>query len=159
MPKGWGKGFTKETHPSIAKRSKTMRFLKIDNFAKWREKQKLAGLIPSSYPQLIEDGNLAELIGVVLGDGHIKRYPRTEELSIFSNSNNPSFIERYSNLIEKVFNKKPAIRHHHGNGNCTRIRIYQKEIISRIKIPPNARLNVKFLVPKWILRNRGYIVR
>jgi DNA-binding transcriptional regulator WhiA len=158
MTKGWGKGFTKETHPSIKKRAETMKLRKIDNFARWRMEMKALGIIPSSYPQLIQSGDLAELIGVVLGDGHIKKYPRTEELSIFSNSNNPGFIGRYSNLIEKIFNKRPALTKH-SRGNCTRIRIYQKEISSRLKIPFSPRGKLNFSVPKWILRNREYIVR
>jgi len=86
MPKGWNKGFTKENNQSVLKISQTMRKRKIDNFAKWRESAKKIGLIRSTYPAPRKDGNLAELVGVILGDGHIRKFPRTEELSIFSNS-------------------------------------------------------------------------
>src|SRR3989338_8424760 len=107
MPSNWAKGFTKETHPSIRKRADTMRLRKIDNFATWRENMKAVGKIRSVYPQFKRGGDLAELVGVVLGDGHIRRFPRTEELSIFSNSNNIGFVKRYAGLVEKLFSKRP----------------------------------------------------
>lgn len=135
-----------------------MKRKKLDNFAGWREEMKKIGVIRSIYPDLIKNGDLAELIGVVLGDGHIMKYPRTEELSIFANSNNPGFIERYSRLVERIFVHTPAITRH-GNDNCTRIRIYEKFIQSRIGIPYSPRGSLKIVIPKWILKNREFIVR
>jgi DNA-binding transcriptional regulator WhiA len=158
MPSNWSKGLTKETHPSIQKRSSTMVSRKIDNFANWRNRMRLLGIIPTNFSPLIRNGDLAELIGVILGDGHIRKFPRTEELSIFSNSNNPGFIQRYSNLIYKVFNKKPALTRHSGE-NCTRIRIYQKNIQKRLKIPYSPRGKLKIVVPEWIFKEKRYILR
>ncbi|MDO8620136.1 MAG: LAGLIDADG family homing endonuclease [bacterium] len=157
MPSNWAKGMTKETHPSIRKRADTMRTRKIDNFAKWRNMMKATGKIRSVYPLFKKDGDLAELIGVVLGDGHIRRFPRTEELSIFSNSNNPGFISRYARLMERIFDKKPALTKH--QGNCTRIRLYQKEVHSRLGVPYSPRGKLHIRVPRWILNNEKYIVR
>jgi hypothetical protein len=158
MPSNWTKGLTKDSHPSIRKISETMKFRRIDNFSKWREQMKAVGLIRSTYPNFERNADLAELIGVILGDGHIRSYPRTEELSIFSNSNNPGFIERYSKLVEKIFDKKPA-QTVHSKLNCIRIRIYQKNISSRLGIPlsPRAKLDIK--IPSWISKNKLYIVR
>lgn len=118
---------------------------------------KAIGKIRSVYPGLKKNGDLAELVGVILGDGHIRRFPRTEELSIFSNSNNPGFITRYARLMERIFDKKPALTKHHGN--CTRIRLYQKKIRSRLMIPYSPRGRIEIQVPRWILNNEKYIVR
>ncbi len=118
---------------------------------------KTIGKIPSSYPSFKKDGNLAELMGVVLGDGHIRKFPRTEELSIFSNSNNPGFINRYAQLMQCIFDKKPALTNHHGN--CTRIRLYQKEVQSRLGVPYSPRGKLTIQIPHWILNSRGFIVR
>ncbi len=134
-----------------------MRRKRIDNFANWRRQAKLSGLIPSSYPRFVKNGDLAELMGVVLGDGHIQKFPRTEELSIFSNANNPGFIERYTTLITALFNKKPALTRH--GENCIRIRIYQKEIASRLGLPYSPRKNLVINIPGWILKNKQYIIR
>ena len=156
--KGWNKNFTKDTHPSVRKISETMKRKKIDNFAKWREQAKKNGLIRSKYPTFIKNEDLAELIGVILGDGHIYKFPRTEELSIFSNSNNPGFIKRYSNLVHKIFNHKPAITNH-GGKNCIRIRIYQKNIASRLNIPYSPRKLLHIKIPIWILKKNKFIVK
>jgi DNA-binding transcriptional regulator WhiA len=109
-------------------------------------------------PGVFHDGNLAELIGVVLGDGHIWKYERTEELSIFSNSNNPGFVKRYAGLIESIFNKKPTEKIHSGQ-NCIRIRIYEKNISKRLGVPISPRLNKKINIPKWIFNKRNYMIR
>lgn len=156
--KGWSRGFTKETHPSVRKISETMRKRRIDNFAEWREQAKKDGSIRSEYPSLIKNGDLAELIGVVLGDGHIRKFPRTEELSIFSNSNNTGFIKRYGKLVQKIFDHKPAITNH-GKGNCTRIRIYQKNIATRLSMPYSPRGLLHIKVPGWVLKENKFIVR
>lgn len=157
MPSNWSKGFTKENHPAIRKRSLTMKRNKVDNFALWRERMRKAGKFGSFEP-LEKNGDLAELIGVILGDGHLRKFPRTEELSIFSNSNNPGFIKRYSRLVEKIFGKKPACTKH-GKSNCTRIRIYQKGIKKKLDIPYSPRRWLVIKIPKWILANNQYIVR
>lgn len=157
MSKGWSKGLTKNTNISIMKRSKTMREKGLDNFSRWRETMRATGQLISKYPKLNKNGDLAELIGVVLGDGHIRKFPRTEELSIFSNSKNKGFITRYSGLIKKIFNKEPSITKH-GSG-CTRIRIYQKNIKSRIDVPYSPRSLKKIKIQSWIFNKKTYILR
>src|SRR3989344_4145337 len=102
MPSNWAKGQTKHTNIFIKKISDTMKERKIDNFKVWRDRMKAEGKIKSEYLPFKKDGDLAELIGVVLGDGHICSYARTEELRIISNSNNPGFVDRYAKIAEKV---------------------------------------------------------
>jgi DNA-binding transcriptional regulator WhiA len=156
--RSWSKGFTKENHPSIRKISETMKRKKIDNFASWRRESIRSGKIVTVFPPLERNGDLAELIGVLLGDGHIQKFPRTERLLIFSNSNNPGFIKRYKTLVEKLFNKTTYVYQQTGQ-NCTRISLYQRCISERLDIPSGARGELSLRVPKWILENRDYIVR
>jgi len=158
-PPPWSKGYTKETHPSVLKISQTFKKKKIDNFKKWREKMKRLGKIRTDYPPLERDGNLAELIGVVLGDGHIGKFPRTESLTISSNSNNKGFIKRYTKLLKEMFDTKPSIGQHGRAKNCTRIRVYQKEISKRLDIAFGVRKNKNFKIPKWISENKEYLKR
>lgn len=159
MPSNWSKGFTKYTHPSVKKISETMKRRKIDNFAKWREKAKRKGLIPRGYPSLEKNGDLAEFIGVVLGDGHIHKHERTESLLIASNSNNPGFINRYSGLVEKLFKKKPHLSKARQDYNCVRIRVYQKYLSKRLGIPTGNRGKIKFNIPAWIWKNNEFLIR
>lgn len=135
-----------------------MKKRKIDNFARWRAESIKAGKWRTSFPPLQKDGDLAELIGVMLGDGHIQKFPRTERLLIFSNSNNPGFIKRYTTLVERIFQKKTYVYEQTGQ-NCTRISLYEKNISKRLGIPTGPRKNLDIKVPYWIRKSRKHILR
>lgn len=152
MPSNWSKGFTKHNHPSVLKISETMKRKKLDNFAVWRKAAKLQGLMPLSYPAFKRDGDLAELMGVVYGDGNISKFLRTERLIIAANSNAKSFIERYAGFVEKTFGKKPTLMKVY-NSNCVRISIYQNQISKRLGIPSGNRSKIKVVLPAWIKNN------
>lgn len=152
----WNKGFTKETHPSVLKISQTMRKKRLDNFKTWREEAKRQGLIPKNYPKFAPSNNLAELVGVILGDGNIHSYARTECLLIIGNSNNLGFIKRYAKIVETIFQKKPSVRKVN-NVNVIRICLYQKKISERLGIPSGSRKSIKFKTPTWILKNKSFL--
>ncbi len=156
--RSWSKGFTKETHPSVRKISDTMKRKNIDNFAGWRREAMRKGVIRTKFSAFKRSGDLAELIGVVLGDGHIAAFPRTERLLIFSNSNNTGFVTRYTELVQKFFEKEPYVYKISGS-NCIRISLYQKHISERLGIPSGARKHARLVVPTWILRNKEFIKR
>lgn len=157
-PPPWNKGFTKINHLSVAKMVRTFKKKKIDNFRNWREGMRRVGKIPATYPPFQKDGNLAELIGVILGDGNISNFPRTEELRIVSNSSNKGFIKRYASLIYKTIGKEPKIRKDK-YANCVRIIIYQKKISKRLGIPTGARGKINIKIPRWIFSNKEYLQR
>jgi hypothetical protein len=157
MKKAWNKGLTKETHPSVLKISKTMKSKEFDNFYNWREEMKRAGKIKDEYLSFKKDALLAELIGVVLGDGHIQAFPRTERLTISANSNNQGFINRYYNIVHKVFNKKPSLIKSK-SANCTRISIYEKFISKRLGVPTGNRKESLNGIPRWTWRNKKFLI-
>lgn len=158
MHRSWSKGFTKDTHPSVLKISQTMKARGLDNFKAWREDMKKAGVIRREYPPFEKNGDLAELIGVVLGDGYLAKFPRCDLLVISSNSNNFGFVKRYSELIEKVFGKMPALAKQK-KSNCIQIKIYQQQIAKRINLPYSPKKNREFPIPSWILKEEQYILR
>jgi len=90
-------GRKQEIH-SKQKISSTMRERGIDNFANYRAKKFSSR--PPSYFNLEKSSELAELLGVVLGDGYIGLHDRTEVLRIACNFNNQGFIDRYSALVK-----------------------------------------------------------
>ena len=157
-PPPWSKGYTKENHPGVAKISLTFKLRKIDNFSSWRKRAQQMGQIRSEWPAFKKDGDLAEFIGVLLGDGHIAKFPRTECLTLASNSEDKEFIERYAALFKKFFDKNPYIEPKRVN-NCTRIRIYQKDISKRLGMPTGNRGKTVNRVPKWISQNRKFLIR
>jgi hypothetical protein len=158
-PAPWSKGFTKETHPSIAKMVRTFKRKRIDNFAEWRKKAVKLGILRVYYPPFKKTGDLAELIGVILGDGHIEKFPRAEGLTIACNSNNPGFINRYADLVKKFFDKKPYVKKINEEEGCTRIRVYQKDISKRLRIPTGNRGKIVVKIPKWILESKCFLKR
>lgn len=153
----WNKGLTKNTHPSVMKISLTMKSKGIDNFKYWREKMRALGKIPDVNTIFPPSQDVAEYMGVVLGDGNISIFPRTERLIIVSNANNQYFIKRYSFLTEKLFNKKPTVSKLKGI-NAIRISIYQKKISYRLKIPTGNRNRMHIIIPGWIWMEKNYII-
>lgn len=153
----WNKGLTKETDYRVLKISQTMRSKRIDNFQKWRGKMREIGKIPDGYPPFLESEKLAEYIGVVLGDGNIGKFPRTERIIIVGNANNDGFIRRYAKLTDSIFNKKPTLSHVKG-ANAVRISLYQKKISDRLGIPTGNRSRLNLKIASWIWKNKKYLI-
>lgn len=153
----WNKGLTKESDLRVLKSSQTMRRKHLDNFWMWREKMRKIGKIPNSYPALLESEHLAEYIGVVLGDGNIGKFPRTERIIIVGNANNEGFIKHYAKITESLFHKKPTISHL-TSSNAIRISLYQKKISERLKIPTGSRKDLTIKLAKWIWSDKKYVV-
>lgn len=158
-PAPWSKGYTKETHPSIAKMVATFKRKGIDNFADWRKRAVKLGILRVDYPPFKRSGNLAELIGEILGDGHIEKFPRTESLTIACNSNNLGLVDRYADLVKKFFDKKPYVKKVDKEKNCIRIRVYQKNISKRLGIPTGDRGKSVIHIPSWIVGNKNFLKR
>lgn len=156
MRKAWNKGLTKDTDESVASISKAFTSRRIDNFASWRRERDKAR--PKEYYRLIRNGDLAELLGVVLGDGYIGQHARTQVLRIVSNSKNEGFVERYSSLVEKVFAKSPRVRFRK-DSNCADIVLYQNNIASRLGLETGSKTRRPFVLPDWITASRHYKIR
>lgn len=153
----WNKGLTKENNSSVLKISLTMRRKKLDNFRQWREKMKLSGRLPATYPPFIHSEILAEYMGFTLGDGHISKFPRTERILLSLNSNNQGLVDRYARFTEKIFNKKPAVSKVPDVNNI-RISLYQKHISKRLGIPSGNKGYINIKIPKWISGNKSYLI-
>lgn len=134
-----------------------MRSKKIDNFKAWRDEKRLTGVIGGKTP-LSKDGDLAELVGMILGDGSIHKYDRTEGLRIVLPTDKPKTIIHYTHLTERVFKKKPSVIKRKSS-NCVDIRLYQNNISKRLNIPTGARASLVIKVPSWITKNKGFMIR
>lgn len=134
-----------------------MKKKKIDNFAKWRNHARLSGIIPDSNKQFDKTESLAVLIGLILGDGNISQYPRTECLRITLGTDKPELASYATRLIKDVFNKAPSMIKRN-NMNCFNVTISQKNISTRLEIPRGARGKLKIRLPIWIWKKKKYIV-
>lgn len=155
-PQPWNKGYTKENHPSLLKTSQTFKKLKIDNFALWRKHARLVGLIPSSYSKPRKDYKLAFLIGLILGDGNLYKFPRTECLRIVLGTDKPLLINYTKTIIKDVFGKE-STSYKRKKSECVDIRIYQKKLSIRLGIPLGARGKLIINLPSWVWRKKEYL--
>ena len=153
----WNKGETKLTNLGVKKISETFKKNKIDNFLKWREKAKLVGLIPNSDNKFNRSKELAFLIGLVLGDGNVSEFPRTECLRLTLGTDKPELANYAVSVIAKLFNKPPSIIKR-TNSNCYNITIYQKNISKRLGIPVGARGKMEILLPPWIWNKKLHMI-
>ena len=124
----------------------------IDNFKHWRTEH------PVHYTNLSKDGDLAEYIGVVLGDGHIEKFPRTERITITGDIQKPEYIWRYATMTEKLFKKTPTLERAKDSRGF-RLSLYQKFISARLGIPTGNRKDFKYKLPRWISNDQHYIPR
>jgi hypothetical protein len=154
----WNKGFTKDTHPALRKTAETMRRKHIDNFKSYRDAMKEQGIIRSSYPPLTKNGDLAELIGIVLGDGYIHEHDRCESLRIVGDAGKMGFVHHSAKLVRSVFGKEPKVAKRNGS-NGVNITFYEKNISKRLGIPPGSRAAYAFPLPGWIKKSRGNKIR
>lgn len=130
----------------------------LDNFKVWRDQMKKEGKIKSSYNSLKQNGDLAELIGVILGDGHIYKHERCESLRITGDAQKYGFIEYSANLVESVFGKVPTIKKV-ARSNGVTVTIYEKMISQRLRIPTGSRADINYKLPEWISQNRTYQIK
>jgi len=151
----WNKGQTKETHRSLAKLSYNLKLQKEWNFSKWQRKWRKQK--KNQYRKFIRDKNLAELIGMVLGDGNLYRHERTEQLRIVCNSNDNGFVQHIVNLIKKIFSKNPTV-FKRKRQNAINITLYQCKISERLDLPAGDKIKNNVGVPLWIKANKKFSI-
>jgi hypothetical protein len=153
----WNKGKTKENDQGVRKTSETMKLRHIDNFAKWRMEAKLSGVIPESSKKLEKSDDLAFLIGLILGDGNIHKFPRTECLRITLGTDKPKLALFVINIMKNVLKKTPSMRK--GNdSNCFNIDFYQKNLSFRLGVPSGSRGKLEIKLPTWIWTKERYLL-
>lgn len=129
-----------------------MKARKIDNFKHWRDAHRVM------YASIPRNGDLAEYIGVVLGDGNIQAFPRTERIVISGDAKKMDFIYRYAKLTELLFKKVPVIMGP-TYSNCVRISLYQKFISKRLGIPTGDKEQFAHVLPSWIEKDEELLIR
>lgn len=156
-PPPWNKGYKKSTNPSVLKISNTFKKLKLDNFADWRKNMKSQGRFTTDYKQFKKNSELAFLIGLILGDGNIYRFPRTECLNITLGTDKPLLIKYSFNLVRIAFGKTPVIVKNK-KYKCVNIRLYFSNISKRLNIPSGARRDLEIKLPQWAWSNKKYLI-
>lgn len=113
--------------------------------------------ILENYIKLERNAFLAELIGIILGDGCITKFERTESLRITCNANDIKYVLHITELIKRIFKKEPTYTRRKIE-SAIDIRLYQKFISSRLELPPGNKIKNNIGVPAWIYEKNIYIV-
>lgn len=154
-PMPWDKGDTKENNLSLLRLSNTLKIRKEWNFSKWQRKRKKQRI--PLYKGLLKGENLAELIGIVLGDGNLYKHPRTENLRIICDSRDTGYIRHIVNLVEKIFFKKPSVIKRK-NENATVVSLYQCKISARLKLGVGNKIKNNVGIPSWITSDKRFML-
>lgn len=110
------------------------------------------------YKKLKKDKYLAELVGIILGDGNLYKHLRTENLRIICNSKDIVYIRHIDSLINMIFCKKPAIIKRK-NENTIVVSLYQNKISKRLDIPCGNKIINNVGIPPWIYSNKEYMIK
>jgi len=155
--RAWNHGKTKEDDPRVRKISETLKAKHIDNFARWRLKARLDGRIPATHIPLEKTEQLAFLIGMALGDGHIHRFPRSEQLRIVLGTDKPLLWQHVAKVVQNVFGKKPRVGRRK-QAACVDISLYQTRLSERLGIPAGARGKLEMRLPEWIRSEQRHLI-
>jgi uncharacterized protein (UPF0297 family) len=108
---------------------------------------------------LEKNENLAELIGVILGDGHLNQ--RGNTLSITLNFiEERKYVKHVENIVGEVLNIEPSIVEL-SNNKANQIRVYGKGIIDafvNLGLKTGNKVENQVGVPNWIKNNKNFCV-
>ena len=100
--------------------------------------------------------DLAELIGISLGDGCLAKVSRTERFLVSLDSRAQDQINYVSYLVNKVFKIVPKIEKQKDK-NCVRIFIYSNDLSKALEFPIGNKIRNNVGIPKWIKENFSFL--
>lgn len=110
-----------------------------------------------SFPQ--KSNELAELVGIILGDGGITDW----QLKISLNKETePEYVEFVAELIDFLFKESPQKYYYGGRGQKVCVLclggVSLIEFLERIGLKIGNKVLLQVGVPKWIMKNRNYSI-
>jgi intein/homing endonuclease len=108
--------------------------------------------------------DLAELIGIILGDGNLGIYPqykngvntgkaRCQYLRIYCNLNEKQYAGELEKILTQVFNKKPYC-YERSRASELYLEISQKNLDKSLGIKTGDKIKNKVTIPQWIFKNK-----
>ncbi|MDD3087083.1 MAG: hypothetical protein PHP89_00745 [Candidatus Omnitrophica bacterium] len=98
---------------------------------------------------------LAELIGIVLGDGNIYKFNRCQRLTISCNGSYKNYVKHVSYLARNIFKNSPSVIKR-SKANCCDVTLYMQDIDKALGLPAGNKINNSVRIPEWILKKREY---
>ena len=103
-----------------------------------------------------KDKNLAQLFGILMGDGYLSKFPRTWGIGVVGDArNDKDFLEKFvSNLINKKFDSKIGI---YKRENTIHLRSYKKSFSEFENLGLEVGKKSKPTIPIWIKKNKKFL--
>lgn len=118
------------------------------------EKYRLLGCTVRKFIRMLKPSvKLAELAGIILGDGGITSSQVRITLNRKSDREYAGFVRK---LMRGVFNESPSIGEYHNVLTLTISGINVTEELERIGLKRGNKVVNQIAIPKWILRNKNY---
>jgi hypothetical protein len=153
----WNKGKTKSTDLRLTKLAETLKNRGVDNLKAWRIKARKEGIYPYIKHESIKHSvNLAFLIGMILGDGHIQKLERVESIRITLGTDKPLLWQYTAKILKSIFNKEPHL-YFPETSNCAVLGIYRKGLSNCLGVPIGSRKNLEIRLPNWIMQDNKYL--
>ena len=114
------------------------------------------------------NGDLAEVFGIILGDGHVQKYIRGKKVRRYSliiagnSDTDKDFISSYiPSIFEKVFNLKGSLFFSRDE-NSAYYKVYGREVVEFVVsngiLPGNKKINNQG-IPDWIKKDKSFLLR
>jgi hypothetical protein len=132
---------------------------KVKNVSSGRTSRKALFTERSQYRVFPERSReLAELIGVTLGDGNIFQFKRCQRLTISCNSSYKAYTEHVRDLVGGVLKKEPSVLNR-SQANCSDVRIYMQDIDKALGLPVGNKIKNSVEIPEWIFGRKPYLIK
>lgn len=106
---------------------------------------------------LKHDKNLAELIGMILGDGNLGRHPRCHYLRVYCNIKEKQYAKEIKKILKIVFKKK-SYEYERPSEGVEYLEISLTNLDKLLQIPIGDKIKNQVKIPKWIFSNINYII-
>lgn len=129
-----------------------------------KRSQKLRRLYPEKYPHITTEKkikvpeiskDLAEFVGIMIGDGTISKY----QIGISLNTRDDSeYIHYVKNLIKILFDVSPFIRNREGNWTVIKVSsICLVRYLNLLGLPIGDKIKNNIDIPNWIFNKKEFI--
>ena len=108
------------------------------------------------FPKYSEE--LAEFIGIVLGDGNIFRFERCQRLTISCNGSYRQYIKHIRHLTRSIFKKDPSVIKR-SKANCYDVCLYMQDIDKALGLPIGNKIKNSVKIPAWIFEKKEYLIK
>lgn len=98
---------------------------------------------------------LAELMGILIGDGHLSKY----QVSITTNSVTDKEHALFTkNLVKELFNVTPTIKNRRDENTLTLVISSKKlvQFLNKLGMPIGNKIKNDLSIPRWIFKNPSY---